>query len=213
MLYRIIRFIDNIKRWAKHFLQKTTRMTHTSDFECWGLSYTLAKFILPKLKQFKKANVNSYPSNFSKWEDNESFFGTKEVWEKNTADAQVYGFEMEGWHKVIDEMIFAFEYVIANDDETFRVRHFVPKYGDVYAKKPENKHTHSYYRNIESGYVSMFDGDISEPPEGFESLDKDSVFAMMGDEHYYDIEMERKFAERADKGFELFGKYFRNLWD
>jgi hypothetical protein len=31
--------------------------------------------------------------------------------------------------------------------------------------------------------------------------------------HYYDSELVKKAADRAQKGFELFGKYFTGLWD
>lgn len=50
--------------------------------EVWSLKYTLACYILPRLKLFKKENVNSYPQDFS---------------------------SLEEWHIVIDKMIFSME--------------------------------------------------------------------------------------------------------
>lgn len=214
MFYRILRLIKNAKRWLKHSYQKIVRTTHTSDFECWGLAYHMAKNILPKLKQFKKTNVNSFPTQFSTWEGSEAYYNNnKEEWEKETVDAREFGYEIEGWHKVVDEMIFAFEYEIANSDETFRIRNFAPKYGDTSAKLPKNRHCHIYYENLEDGSYHMFSEDVTEPPEGFRVIDKDDVFHSMNREYYYDMEMEQRHALRAQRGFELFGKYFRNLWD
>ena len=33
------------------------------------------------------------------------------------------------------------------------------------------------------------------------------------DEHWYDVEGHQLHEERMREGFELFGKYYRNLWD
>lgn len=56
--------------------------------DIYNLDMTLAKYILPRLKAFRKVNVCSYPSNL----DN-----------------------IDEWHNIIDKMIWSFERVI-NDD-------------------------------------------------------------------------------------------------
>lgn len=60
-----------------------------SDAECWSLDCTLTKFILPRLKHFKKINVNSHPANITS----------------------------EQWNEILDEIIWTFEYM--NDEERF----------------------------------------------------------------------------------------------
>ena len=71
------------KKWSKqHDLYVNPR-------ECWCLDYTIAKFVLPRLKQFKKDNIG-YP-------------------ERDEADTP------EKWDEILDRMILAFEYVIDDD--------------------------------------------------------------------------------------------------
>ena len=53
------------------------------DSETWSLDFTIAKFVLPRLKRFKEVN-NGYPEELGE----------------------------EGWDKVIDEMIETFELMI-----------------------------------------------------------------------------------------------------
>ena len=60
-----------------------------SDSECWNLDYTITKFILPRLKHYRKINVNSHPPDITS----------------------------EQWHQIVDEMIWTFEYM--HDEEKF----------------------------------------------------------------------------------------------
>jgi hypothetical protein len=53
--------------------------------ETWDLDMHLANHILPRLIAFKEQNTNTYPNNFK---------------------------SMKEWHKVIDEMIWSFDYII-----------------------------------------------------------------------------------------------------
>jgi hypothetical protein len=63
------------------------------DNEVWSLDITLANYILPRLKRFKKVNVNSYPASLS---------------------------SIEEWHEIIDKMIWSFERVV-NDDWSYEI--------------------------------------------------------------------------------------------
>ena len=60
-----------------------------ADSECWSLDYTFTKFILPRLKHFKKINVHTHPP-------------------------QVIP---ERWEQILDELIWTFEYM--EDEEKF----------------------------------------------------------------------------------------------
>lgn len=72
------------KKWAKQ------HGTYVNPKDCWNLYQTMAEFILPRLKQFKK-DTNGYP-------------GAGEM------DTE------EKWDAALDKMIQAFEYIIADDD-------------------------------------------------------------------------------------------------
>ena len=72
------------KKWQKkHGL-------YVNERECFDLYYTVASFILPRLKQFKKDTI-AYPGN-----------GEMDTPEK--------------WDAALDKMILAFEYIVEDDD-------------------------------------------------------------------------------------------------
>ena len=58
------------------------------DTELWNLDYTIIKFILPRLKEFKKLSNGSYPSEV----------GTEEKWQE-----------------ILGKIILGFEYYIEKD--------------------------------------------------------------------------------------------------
>src|SRR5574344_1751322 len=60
-----------------------------SDNDIWSLDYTLAKYILPRLKRFKQINRSSYPS----------FELTKTEWKE-----------------ILNKMIWSFDYIIKNNE-------------------------------------------------------------------------------------------------
>ena len=72
------------KKWQKKY------GTYINPKECWDLYRTMAEFILPRLKQFKKDTMG-YPG-----------FGEMDTEEK--------------WDIALDKMIQAFEYIIAGDN-------------------------------------------------------------------------------------------------
>lgn len=69
-------------------IKKKKGLSKITNQEVWGLDVTLAKYILPRLQKFKQINTMSHPTDF-----------------KN----------IEEWHKVIDKMIYSFNYVIQNN--------------------------------------------------------------------------------------------------
>ena len=76
---------EDIKLWGYRTYQRIRY--GVSDMECWNLDITLGKFILPRLKHFKKMNRYCYVAELTP----------------------------EEWENVIDELIWTFEYLI--DDE------------------------------------------------------------------------------------------------
>lgn len=76
---------SDIKLW---FVSTYQRMRYgVADEECWSLDYTFSRFILPRLKHFKKINRNSYHPDMTP----------------------------EEWEAVIDELIWTFEYMVNED--------------------------------------------------------------------------------------------------
>ena len=76
------------KRQRKKWLKKHGKYVPYSDL--WSLDITIAEFVLPRLKKFKKEN-DAYPG----------------IDEMDTP---------EKWDEALDKMILAFEYVVSWDD-------------------------------------------------------------------------------------------------
>lgn len=95
LYYRFVRFIEkfywiNIKRKAKFFYQRRTRGWDDSD--TWSLDYTIAKFVLPRLKRFKELN-DGFPPDFTE----------------------------ETWDIALDDIIFAMECAINNSGSIYNL--------------------------------------------------------------------------------------------
>lgn len=71
-----------VKKLAKYKRQRIER--GFDDTELWSLDRTIAKYVLPRLIEFKKV-ANGYPANFDNFED---------------------------WIDVIDKMIYSFDHII-----------------------------------------------------------------------------------------------------
>ena len=74
-------------------LRKKKGLSKIREEELWGLHLTLAKYILPRLIKFKEINDMSRPYQFE---------------------------NLEEWHKVIDKMIYSFEYVIEREYTVYK---------------------------------------------------------------------------------------------
>jgi len=92
--------------------------------DIFSLDYYLARKIIKPLKAFRNSNLGSHPSELK---------------------------SVEEWEKILDEMIWAFEYILKDESGVYE----------------DGKYNH---------------------------------------------EKTMELYEREQKGFELFGKYFRNLW-
>ena len=94
-------YYRNFKLVVKSWWQRTTR--GYSDMECWNLDSSIAKWILPRLKHLRN-KFNSCPPNL----------------EINNIDLEVNKdksfFTSEQWKDRLDKMIYAFEFVLIEDD-------------------------------------------------------------------------------------------------
>jgi hypothetical protein len=92
------------------------------------------------------------------------------------------------WDETLDKMIWSFQQIAFED------------YGDKY------HHGKSDYDWVKSdkSYTNPITGKVEET---FQMVDKDP------NAHWYDAEGHKLHEERVQEGLDLFGKYFRNLWD
>ena len=74
-------------------LKKKKGLSKIQDSEYWDLDLTIIKFILPRLKKFKKININSYPDKCG---------------------------NIENWHKIIWSFQFALDVAEFNYSNEYR---------------------------------------------------------------------------------------------
>ncbi len=199
--HRLPDFFRNIK-WG---FQRLYRKHGCGDIDLWGLDTHLAKIILPKLIAFRSQDLHGHPMDFSDWE--EGGLGiTKEEYDEAAKRGEFVGGGHEAWLKTIDEMIFAFEYLLYADGFDKKQKKFYEKYGykDPYRETDDNLTWGYTYKTKDGNHCSSNESNLEEK-EGYTLIGKYKS--------YHDMNTLREVGIRAKKGFELFGKYFMNLWD
>jgi hypothetical protein len=209
---------DMIQRFPQHIF----RPCHLSDRERWSLRLTMAKWICPRLKFFIKRSI-AYPSLFREYLEDE--WESKEQYDEAIREGKFEGGGPEAWDKILQEMIFSFEYIIYHEYRGFHpfrgdVRNykqcdkFYKKWGikNPYEKSLENKSIKYVYKDVKYGGRRFSNNPEldKEEPEEYRYLDRIVSYnsdAMNRPEYVREIE------RRAQKGLELFGKYFCDLYD
>ena len=138
---------------------------HIDKYDTWSMDHTLAKIIVPMLKQLKETK-HGVPSQFVR---------------DDSDDALEQG-EKE-WNAVMDEMIWSFEQVL-NDT----------------AEEQFYSGTH----------------DRLSVPVAWDKDGKPTIYEWRkGPNDTFKVDMKglKAHCKRKQKGFELFGKYYLNLWD
>jgi hypothetical protein len=172
-----------------NFPKKTDRRKvkiQIDKWDTWNLDGTLAKIIYPCLLQLK-ATKHGVPGEFC------------EVGGEDYTDQDSFDFYKEThdeawkdgaarWDDVLDKMIWSFGQ-LANEDYDSQYHHGDAKYDWVITD-----HT---FPNPVTG--------VQEPT--YQMVDKNP------DEHWYDHVGHKLHEDRIQEGLELFGKYYRNLWD
>lgn len=154
--------------------------------DTWNLDSTLALIIYPALLQLK-ATKHGVPSEFADVGGGD--WNTQESFDfynETYDDAWKEG--IERWDETLDKMIWSFEQLLKSDYDD-QYHHGDAKYDWVKTDKT--------YPNPITGKVE----------ETYQMVDKNP------DEHWYDSVGHLKHEERIQEGLELFGKYYRNLWD
>jgi hypothetical protein len=100
----------DIFRHIKWWWQRRTR--GFDDRDLWSLDYTIAKFILPRLKSFKY-NTIAYPATPKMMKIQFDRSLSEKEHKKALKEA---GIEAEKeWGEALDKMILAFQYIIEDD--------------------------------------------------------------------------------------------------
>ena len=174
---------------GKYFKNSASRKVsiQIDYFDTYNLDHTLAMIILPALLQLKESK-HGVPSIFI---DN---VGGEEYAEQDSFDFYKETYEdafeekCKQWDEVLDKMIWSFQQLALVD------------YDDQY------HHGKAEYDFVKSG--QKFPNPVTGKMEDtFQMVDKNP------NEHWYDHVGHKLHEDRIQEGLELFGKYYRALWD
>lgn len=157
------------------------------DFDTWSLDHTLASIILPALIQLKHTK-HGVPGEFTEriggdFDRNLVFDFIKED------DSEVFDQLCDRWDEVLDKMIWSFLQLSIEDDYDHQYHH-----GKIDFEWIESEHTYT-------------DPITGKTEKTFSMKDKNPG------SHWYDSIGQELHDRRIQEGLELFGKYFRSLWD
>ena len=153
-------------------------------YDTWSLDSTLALIIYPALIQLK-ATKQGVPNEFAD-DGSSSKQDSFEFYQESYDDAWKAG--LEKWDETLDKMIWSFEQLV-NGDYDQQYHHGDAEYDWVKTDKQ--------YPNPVTGVLEAT----------YKMVDKNP------DAHWYDHVGHMKHDERIQEGLELFGKYFRSMWD
>lgn len=155
-------------------------------YDTWNLDHTLAMIILPALIQLKEVK-QGVPSEFAD-------VGGEDYREQLCFDfyheTHDESFEegVKRWNEVLDKMIWAFQQLVTEDYDAL-YHHGKAEYDYVKSDKQ--------YPNPVTGKME----------NTYQMVDKNP------NDHWYDHVGHMLHEERIQEGLELFGKYYRALWD
>ena len=176
----------NIGKFPKKDSGSRKIKVEIENHDTWNLDNTLALIIYPALLQLK-ATKQGVPSEFG--DVGGETWGTQERFEfYQESHDEAWKVGIERWEEILEKMIWSFEQLLKGEyDEQYH--HGDPKYDWIKSDKT--------FANPITGKVE----------ETFQMVDKNPT------EHWYDSVGHLKHEERIQEGLELFGKYYRNLWD
>ena len=176
----------NIGKFPKKDSGSRKIKVEIENHDTWNLDNTLALIIYPALLQLK-ATKQGVPSEFG--DVGGETWGTQESFEfYQESHDEAWKVGIERWEEILEKMIWSFEQLLKGEyDEQYH--HGDPKYDWIKSDKT--------FSNPITGKVE----------ETFQMVDKNPT------EHWYDSVGHLKHEERIQEGLELFGKYYRNLWD
>lgn len=155
-------------------------------FDTYSLDHSLAFIILPALLQLKSTKLG-VPSDFANVGGGDWEMQDSFDFYKETHN-EAFDAGCKKWEEILNKMIWSFQQILLDDYEN-QYHHGKPEYDWV---------------KSDQTYTNPINGKV----EGtFQMIDKNPG------EHWTDYEGMRKHEERIQEGLELFGKYYRHLWD
>ena len=156
------------------------------SFDTYSMDNTLALIILPMLLQLK-ATKQGVPQEFA--EVGGEDYHAQDCFEFYKEDQrEMFDKRVKDWDIVLDKMIWSFQQ-IALKDYSQQYHHGKTDYDWI---KTDEKILNPLTNKMETTY---------------QMVNKDP------DAHWYDSKGHMLHEERIQEGLELFGKYYRNLWD
>jgi len=155
-------------------------------FDTYSLDHTLAHIILPALLQLKATKMG-IPAEFGDAGGND--YDSQDSFDFYKEDRDwAFDEKCKEWELVLDKMIWSFQQILLDEYEK-TYHHGKPEY--------------DWVKNDEK-IVNPLNG---QPEETFTMVDKNPG------EHWYDHAGHAEHENRIQEGLELFGKYYRHLWD
>lgn len=175
----------NIGKYKKNGSSRITQV-QIDKFDTWSMDNTLANIILPALLQLRATKMG-IPAEFA--DVGGADYDSQDSFDfyKDTHN-ESFDLAVKRWEEILDKMIWSFQQLALEDYEE-QYRYGTPEYDWV----PSNE---KYLNPVNNQMEDTFQM-VNKNPE----------------EHWLDIEGLRKHEERIQEGLELFGKYYRHLWD
>jgi hypothetical protein len=175
-----------IGKWTKTTNRRKVDI-HIDSWDTWNADATLAMIIYPMLLQLRDTK-HGVPSELVNEVGGEDYSDQNSFeFYKQTHD-WAWEIASKRWDEILDKMIWSFQQLVeGNYDEKYH--HGTGEYDWVETDKT--------FPNPITGKVE----------KTYQMVDKNP------DSHWYDFEGHQLHNERIQEGLELFGKYFRNLWD
>lgn len=154
--------------------------------DTYSLDHTLAHIILPLLLQLKATKMG-VPAEFA-------VVGGADYDSQDSFDfykethSEAFDEKCKEWELILDKMIWSFEQIVMDDYEKL-YHHGNPEYDWV---------------KTDDQYMNPINGKTEDT---FQMIDKNPG------EHWYDSVGHLEHEKRIQEGLELFGKYYRHLWD
>jgi len=156
------------------------------NFDTWSLDNTLAHIILPALVQLKNSKMG-VPHEFVADVGGADYDSQDSFDFYKETHNESFDIACKRWEDIVDKMIWSFQQLVLDDWES-QYHYGEPKF-DWEPSDP------------------FIDPVTGKSEDTFRMVDKNP------DDHWTDIEGMRKHEERIQEGLELFGKYYRHLWD
>lgn len=156
------------------------------NFDTWSLDHSLAHIILPALLQLRASKMG-VPASFA--DAGGADYESQDSFDFYKEDHNwAFDQKVKEWELVIDKMIWSFQQIVLEDYEQL----YHHGEADFSWEKTDQPFTNTMTGKSE---------------DTFRMVDKNP------EDHWYDVQGHLEHEKRVQEGLELFGKYYRHLWD